>query len=540
MADAEGSSRKRSSEKQITKDDYEREVEEVEDASDIVHGSFQRASEEVMARRRIVKARRTVAGSSSGGDVQSGGVGIALSSTSKAVGEIGGGGAGPAKTPAGPSNPFAGISLVPPTADASLPSALEAQSSGQVESAKPAEAGVVEEEEEEEADEVDSGPATARGVNSQEEEKRKVNETSKSEKEAPRRSAFVNNHGAKADIPPADAEEGGGENDNEEVGEVDGNAQLLLKQEDGKEKSVDSKVSAGKQTPRMSGFGFAPLSTKPNAFSFGFSSSANASTSASPGFSFSFVPNSSSSGAAQSIFPPLGSSGFSFGTAGAGQTGQLFSSSATSSPAPSGGSRPLSSFAASPAVKLSEVAVETGEEKEQTVFTADAVLFEFAEGGKWRERGKGQLRLNLPEHESRPARLVMRAKGNLRLLLNANLFPDIKIAKMDGRGVSFSCVNSASEGEGKEMATLAVRMKDENLLAEFVKAVDEHKAWGNAPGTEIAPENGESQAPETATERKEPYQKGHSKDLDAEEKKHSIEPASEAVSSPVVTKEATV
>ena len=42
----------------------------------------------------------------------------------------------------------------------------------------------------------------------------------------------------------------------------------------------------------------------------------------------------------------------------------------------------------------------------------------------------------------------MRAKGNFRLILNASMFKGQKFAKMEGgKGVTFPCVNAASENE---------------------------------------------------------------------------------------------
>ena len=49
------------------------------------------------------------------------------------------------------------------------------------------------------------------------------------------------------------------------------------------------------------------------------------------------------------------------------------------------------------------------------------------------------------------ARLVMRAAGNLRLILNAALFKGIVFTPLDGgKGVSFACVNAAEGGAGGE------------------------------------------------------------------------------------------
>ncbi len=61
----------------------------------------------------------------------------------------------------------------------------------------------------------------------------------------------------------------------------------------------------------------------------------------------------------------------------------------------------------------------------------------------------------------------MRSKGNLWLLLNANLFPDMKLTKMDNRGVTFVCANSAGEAK-VGLTTYAVRMKDSAVAADFL------------------------------------------------------------------------
>ncbi|KAL2623903.1 hypothetical protein R1flu_008148 [Riccia fluitans] len=132
-------------------------------------------------------------------------------------------------------------------------------------------------------------------------------------------------------------------------------------------------------------------------------------------------------------------------------------------------------------VPLQEVQMETGEEKEKAAFTADAALFEFIEGG-WKERGRGELKLNVSEEKGKKARLVMRSKGNYRLLLNARLFADMKVTKMDNRGISFVCVNSAAEGKNG-LATYAIKFKDGVIAAEFSRTVQTHK--GNAVSSDL-------------------------------------------------------
>jgi Ran-binding protein 3 len=87
-----------------------------------------------------------------------------------------------------------------------------------------------------------------------------------------------------------------------------------------------------------------------------------------------------------------------------------------------------------------EVPPETGEEAESTVFSGSGILFEFDHHKQWRERGRGEMRVNVDE-ASGLARMVMRQKGNLRLLLNANLWAEMQLTVMEGGSVS-SCIFS--------------------------------------------------------------------------------------------------
>ncbi|KAL2932481.1 Nuclear pore complex protein NUP50A [Bienertia sinuspersici] len=136
---------------------------------------------------------------------------------------------------------------------------------------------------------------------------------------------------------------------------------------------------------------------------------------------------------------------------------------------------------------MQEVPTETGEENEDTVFSADSALFEFFDGG-WKERGKGEVKLNLLKGENQKARLVMRTKGNLRLILNACLFPDMKLTKMDKKGVTFACVNIAAEGKDG-LSTFALKFKDSSIMEEFSSAVSAHKDKPANTSASKTPEN---------------------------------------------------
>jgi Ran-binding protein 3 len=134
---------------------------------------------------------------------------------------------------------------------------------------------------------------------------------------------------------------------------------------------------------------------------------------------------------------------------------------------------------------MQEVPVETGEENERVVFSADSVLFEFLDGG-WKERGKGELKVNVSSAGAERARLLMRARGHFRLILNASLYPDMKLANMDKRGITFACMNSIGEGKDS-LSTFALKFKDGSIVEEFCAAVTAHK--DKAPAVMKTPEN---------------------------------------------------
>ena len=134
---------------------------------------------------------------------------------------------------------------------------------------------------------------------------------------------------------------------------------------------------------------------------------------------------------------------------------------------------------------MQEVPVETGEENERVVFSADSVVFEYLDGG-WKERGKGELRVNVSTAGAERARLLMRARGNFRLILNANIYPDMKLTNMDKRGITFACMNSIGEGKDS-LSTFALKFKDSSIVEEFRAAVTANR--DKAPVALKTPEN---------------------------------------------------
>ncbi|XP_078439936.1 nuclear pore complex protein NUP50A-like [Wolffia australiana] len=218
------------------------------------------------------------------------------------------------------------------------------------------------------------------------------------------------------------------------------------------EDEAEPEKEENKTEPQPALSSFQQLSSSQNAFSglakggTGFS-----------GSSFSGSVFGLSGGTTPPAYPSFG-----IGTA---TTTSLFSA------IPSGGS-------SGTAAALPEVPMETGEENEVPAFAADAILFEFIDG-RWKERGKGELKVNISNSpNSKKSRLVMRARGNLRLILNANLYPDMALTAMEKRGVTFTCINSAgtaAEEKTVGLATFALKFKDPSIVEEFTTAVEANK-----------------------------------------------------------------
>ncbi|SNX85784.1 related to YRB2 - Ran-GTPase-binding protein involved in nuclear protein export [Melanopsichium pennsylvanicum] len=81
-----------------------------------------------------------------------------------------------------------------------------------------------------------------------------------------------------------------------------------------------------------------------------------------------------------------------------------------------------------PLFGATEAEAKTGEEDEESIHSIRAKLYTMAEDQSWKERGTGTLRVNVPKQslDKRTARLVMRADGVLRVILNVSLFKGMK------------------------------------------------------------------------------------------------------------------
>ncbi|CDO98072.1 unnamed protein product [Coffea canephora] len=420
MGDAESNvqpSKKRAAGRELSRDNPGLDDDE-EGSSEQEMGTFKRASEEVLAGRRIVKVRRN------------------QSST----------------TPSAPSsNPFAGIRLVPPNSGATTAHfAAEADSGKSVADNEVKTVG---------SEEIDN-----KSDENENELESRVNEPDTGtigekennyNEEGPNKLEVADDKAEKVTC-----SENNIEKDDKENAEV--------KECENEDRKDDDNASVDKSGEAASFSSFQQLSSSRNAFTglsgTGFSSS-----------TFSFGSLGSGSGSGSLFGSKVDSPSFGFGLSNNGSS-SLFGSSGASTITKSEGS----GFSS-----MQEVPVETGEENEKPVFVADSVLFEY-HGGSWKERGKGELKVNVPTSGTAKARLVMRTRGNYRLILNASLYPDMKLTDMEKKGVTFACVNSI--GDGKDgLSTFALRFKDASIVDEFRACVIEHKAKN--PVTLKTPEN---------------------------------------------------
>ncbi|XP_077210928.1 nuclear pore complex protein NUP50B-like [Tasmannia lanceolata] len=396
MGDAENAlppSKKRVAGRELSRDNPG--LDDENDAPDQETGTFQRATDEVLASRRIVKVCRPQPSSTA-------------------------------------SNPFAGICLVPQTNSSEVKTTnatVHHQSDKGV--SEEVDGAIIQgktRDEETEKGAVTNEPHGADESNMQLKDKPDGLVTETADKEAKDSVEEASKH------EESNKKEGGGEATENEVKEAN-----------------------GQENRPMSSF--QQLSSSQNAFTglagTGFSSSS---------FSFGLIPKEGSpfGGSSGSRFA-LKNKNTSFPSFGIGDSNNGIGSSTSNVTKTDGIVQP----------SMQEVPVETGEENEKAVFTNDAVLFEYIKGG-WKERGKGELKVNVSTTGSERARLVMRARGNYRLILNASLYPDMKLTSMEKRGITFACMNSASEVKDG-LVTFALKFKDAFVVDEFRGAVTAHK-----------------------------------------------------------------
>ncbi|KAL3511813.1 hypothetical protein ACH5RR_024530 [Cinchona calisaya] len=413
MGDAEinlQSSKKRAAGRELSRDNPG--LDDEDETSEQESGTFKRASDEVLASRRIVKVRRNQ----------------------------------PSSTPPS-SNPFAGIRLVPPPDSGATIAVVTS--------------------------EADTGRNVAESEVKTDGSEETVDKTEENNKQLE----------SKVDETKSESTSEKDKNDNEDgpvkLKSIDDKAEDVISKDveaDNVEKDEnDAEVETTKNGDKKDdGNGTVDKSGEAASFSFfqQLSSNQNAFTGlAGTGFSSSTFSFGSIAKEGSSLVSESGSlfglkndpSSFGFGLSNNGSS-SLFGTSGAST---------ISKSERIGFPSMQDAPLETGEENEKPVFLADSALFEYLDGA-WKERGKGELKVNIPATGTAKARLVMRTRGNYRLVLNVSLFPDMKLTNMDKRGISFACVNSVGEGKGG-LSTFALKFKDASVVEEFRTCVMEHK-----------------------------------------------------------------
>lgn len=120
-------------------------------------------------------------------------------------------------------------------------------------------------------------------------------------------------------------------------------------------------------------------------------------------------------------------------------------------------------------LNLTEQEVQTGEEDEDTIFQVRGKLFALSDQNQWKERGTGQLKLNVRKEDGSGARLLMRKEAVYTLLLNATLFKGMKcFLAQDPRYIRFSVF------EGGVTTHYNLRVSNAKVAAELLDEINAH------------------------------------------------------------------
>ncbi|CAG8791638.1 20806_t:CDS:2, partial [Cetraspora pellucida] len=116
---------------------------------------------------------------------------------------------------------------------------------------------------------------------------------------------------------------------------------------------------------------------------------------------------------------------------------------------------------------LQEQEVFTGEEEEITRHTVRAKLFCMGNEHQWKERGVGMLKLNYPKDCEKSPRLIMRADGVLRVILNISLFHGMSVERSQEKFVRIV----AFEGTSTTPVHFAIKLSNTHAADDLYDAI---------------------------------------------------------------------
>lgn len=101
------------------------------------------------------------------------------------------------------------------------------------------------------------------------------------------------------------------------------------------------------------------------------------------------------------------------------------------------------------------ITVETGEEEEETAFTCKAKLFNFS-NKEWKERGIGTFKVNVRRgpNGKRSGRMIMRADGAGRVMLNSPIFKGMNYGDPKGEAPSTKQIHLGSTEDNRTVPLL--------------------------------------------------------------------------------------
>ncbi|KAL6234614.1 hypothetical protein BDW75DRAFT_231007 [Aspergillus navahoensis] len=118
--------------------------------------------------------------------------------------------------------------------------------------------------------------------------------------------------------------------------------------------------------------------------------------------------------------------------------------------------------------------IETGEEEEKTYFSCKAKLFHFS-NKEWRERGLGTFKVNVKVtdgvEDKKGARMIMRADGVGRVMLNTPLFKGMKVGDAVGNEPKSTKQIHLASLEGNRSVPLLLRVSHTSSYYGFVLGV---------------------------------------------------------------------
>ncbi|KAG4091988.1 PH domain-like protein [Neocallimastix lanati (nom. inval.)] len=118
--------------------------------------------------------------------------------------------------------------------------------------------------------------------------------------------------------------------------------------------------------------------------------------------------------------------------------------------------------------QFKETDTKTGEEDEECIHSIRAKLYE-DENNSWKERGIGLLKINCNKENKSKVRLVMRAEGILRVILNERIIPGMKFSVIQDKYISFAAISDAKTIK-KYLVKCGSTMSANELYQALVKA----------------------------------------------------------------------